>query len=71
MNTRLLNSQPWRFQVGDTVYVRKWPADETGRVTGLIQSRAFPHYLVVDSGGMEWQVAQVELSSKPIPVAVL
>lgn len=68
MNPRLLNSQPWRFEPGDTVYVRGWPADETARVlVGLRPTRSgFPHYLVVDGGGLEWQVAQLELSSKPL-----
>jgi hypothetical protein len=67
MNTRVLNEQPWRFNPGRLVYVRGWPADERGKVTAWIQNRAFPHYLVVDSVGIEWQVAQIELSSKPIP----
>lgn len=66
MNTRLLNTQPWRFNPGDEVYVRGWPADEAAKVTAWIQNRALPHYLVVDAVGIEWQIAQLELSSKPI-----
>lgn len=69
MNVRLLNSQPWRFNVRDAVYVRGWPLDECGRVIRLTRPApaAVPHYLVVDSGGMEWLISQLELSSKPIP----
>ena len=68
MNARFLNSQPWRFEPGASVYVRGWPADETGRIICGVQptSSGFPHYLVVDSGGMEWRIAQLHLSSKPI-----
>jgi hypothetical protein len=69
MNTRILNQQRWRFHPGATVYVRAWPSDETAKVVGTIQPTrsGWPHYLVVDSVGIEWQIAQVELSSKPIP----
>jgi hypothetical protein len=68
MNTRLLNYKPWRFEPGDLVYVRQWPTEEAAKVTACLTGRAFPHYLVVDSVGIEWRVAQIELSSKPIPV---
>lgn len=58
---------PWRFAPGDLVYVRGWPMYETAKVTAWIQNRAFPHYLVVDYVGIEWLIAQIDLSSKPIP----
>ena len=67
MNTRLLNSQPWRFKLGALVYVWGWPAGETGRVVGYVTELPFPHYLVVDHMGIEWQIAQVELSLRPLP----
>lgn len=69
MNTRILNQQPWRFHEGATVYVRGWPVDETAKVVATIQPTrsGWPHYLVVDSVGIEWQIAQVQLSGKPIP----
>ena len=63
-----MNTQAWRFNPGDVAYVRGWPSDETAKVTAWIQKHPFPHYLVVDSVGIEWKVAQVELSSKPIPL---
>jgi hydrogenase maturation factor len=66
MNTRLLNSQPWRFIPGDTVFVRGWPVDEAATVLTQLSNRTFPHYLVADSAGIEWRVAQLQLSSKPI-----
>lgn len=66
MNTRLLNSQPWRFKIGALVYVRGWPAGETARVVAYVTELPFPHYLVMDSVGMEWQVCQLELSRRPL-----
>lgn len=69
MNTRILNEQPWRFDPGATVYVRGWPADETGKVVSGIQPTrsGWPHYLVIDYVGIEWQICQLDLSTKPIP----
>jgi len=66
MSTRALNAQPWRFKPGDLVFVRGWPADETAMVTAQIETGVFPEYLVVDSVGAEWHVAQIKLSSRTI-----
>jgi hypothetical protein len=66
MNTRLLNSQPWRFVPGDQVYVRGWPIDETALVIDQQSGLPFPHYLVVDGDSTEWRISQLELSRKPI-----
>jgi hypothetical protein len=64
---RRLNAQPWRFDPGDTVYVRGWAAEKTALITDRAATEAhFPHYLVVDPNGKEWCIAQVELSSNPI-----
>lgn len=73
ITARLLASQPWRFHEGATVYVRGWPAEETGLVVGTVQPTrsGFPHYLIVDGGGLEWQLSQLYLSSKPIPTSEL
>lgn len=69
MNVDVLNSQPWRFEPGDDVYVRGWAVGDAAKVVGTIQPTrsGWPHYLVVDYVGIEWQIAQIDLSSKPIP----
>lgn len=67
MRTRDLNAKPWRFRTGQHAYVRGWAQDQNVVITSLVRNRAFPHYLVVDGMGREWQMAQVQLSTKPIP----
>lgn len=69
MRTRELNAQPWRFKTGRQVYVRGWAQDQNVVITATVRSRAFPHYLVVDGLGREWLIAQLHLSSKPIPTS--
>lgn len=68
MNTRVLNAQPWRFIPGDHVYVAGWPRDETAVVTAqqTVNRWRFPHYLIVDSVGIEWRMSQLHLSRSPI-----
>ncbi len=67
MNTRVLNAQPWRFEPGDHVYVRGWPSAERAVVTALIPMwHGFPSYLIVDSVGIEWHMAQLFLSHSPL-----
>lgn len=62
----LLNYQPWRFEPGDHVYVRGWRQDETAVVLCQLDAHSWPHYLVMDSEGIEWRISQLELSGKPI-----
>lgn len=69
MSARVLNAQPWRFMTGQHAYVRGWPQDQNVVITKLVRNRAFPHYLVVDGLGREWLIAQLLLSSKPIPTS--
>jgi len=68
MNTRLLNSQPWRFRIGERVFVRGWSVLEEGYIVEMVQPApgGFPHYLVATRAGAEWQIAQLELSRSPI-----
>jgi hypothetical protein len=63
-----LKENPYRFRPGQKVYARGWPTEQPAIVTTQLQHRGFPHYLLVDDDGHEWQIAQVELSSKPIPL---
>jgi hypothetical protein len=64
---KLLKRQPWRFNAGEQVYVQGWEAGTTGLVVEqLHDGLAFPHYMVVDPEGLEWDIAQLRLSSRPI-----
>lgn len=62
-----LKDQPWRFVVGDSVYVAGWeqlPAKITAAFgTGLL---GWPHYVVVDHQGTEWTLPQLMLSRSVI-----
>lgn len=66
MNTRLLNSQPWRFLPGDTAFVRGWPLEDSVLITKQEAHRGFPHYLATDKHGAEWRISQLCLSSKSL-----
>lgn len=57
----------WRFTVGQTAFVRGWHSIlQPGRILArLPQLAPFPHYIVIDDEGFEWQVPQILLSSKP------
>jgi len=63
----LLNRDPWRFAVGDVVYVAGHPQREA-TITGAfgVGRTAWPHYLVQDYNGSEWQVPQQCLSRSVI-----
>jgi hypothetical protein len=62
-----LNDKPWRFAVGDSVYVAGWeqlPAKITAAFgAGRL---AWPHYVVVDGEGTEWTLPQLMLSRSVI-----
>lgn len=57
---------PWRFRLGDTVYVRGRPQDSTCKVVGGELWMGCPHLTVVDYAGQAWRVAQIECSPRPI-----
>jgi len=65
--TQLLKDNPWRFVVGDSVYVAGWeqlPAKITAAFgAGLL---GWPHYVVVDHQGIEWTLPQLMLSRSVI-----
>lgn len=63
----LLGQRPWRFKVGDWVYIYRQSQDVTFQVIGGELWRGFPHYLVRDTVTDDtWRVPQLHLSSKPI-----
>ena len=71
--TNTMPIPPWRFEPGQTAYAR--PANP-GRKVELIEPRMHtadcgiqcPHWLVRDSGGDNWIISQLELSSRPTSV---
>ena len=69
MKTRELNANPWRFNVGDEVWMagdRQPYPSKVVEAFGYGRS-AWPHYRVVDCQGIEFTVPQQLLSASPIP----
>ena len=65
--TATLTANPWRFKVGDLVYIAGQPQFKA-KVTAAFGHgrRSWPHYLVTDYKGVEWRCCQIELSKSPI-----
>lgn len=57
---------PWRFRLGDHVYIRGRGLSETFVVVAGELWLSCPHLTVVDADGRAWRVAQIECSAKPI-----
>lgn len=67
MILELLNANPWRFAVGDDVFVANWPQESVKITAAFGHGRSsWPHYVVLDSQGVEWTLPQQCLSSKQI-----
>lgn len=64
--TRELRAKPWRFHLGNTVFIRNRPTDARFVVVGGELWVGFPHLKVRDEQGKTWLVSQLECSSKPI-----
>lgn len=61
-----LAKYPWRFRLGDTVYLRGRSNTETYEVIGGELWLNFPHLHVRDITDNIWRVPQLHCSSKPI-----
>lgn len=59
-------THPWRFRIGDIVYVRRRKVDDTFKVIAGELWLGWPHLIVVDIINRTWRVAQIECSSRPI-----
>lgn len=57
---------PWRFRLGDPVYIVGQFPDSTFIVTGGELWLGFPHLNVLDCEGKVWRIPQLHCSSKPI-----
>lgn len=66
MTIRSWPDYPWRFQVGDQVWVRGWKDDHARIVSRQITGNGWPHYRVIDEIGAEFIVPQIHISSRPI-----
>jgi hypothetical protein len=62
-----LCDNPWRFAVGDVVYIAG-RAQEPAKVTAAFGHGrlSWPHYLVVDHQMQEWTVPQQCLARSPL-----
>ena len=67
MILELLNANPWRFAVGDVVYIAGHE-QEPAKVTAAFGHgrSSWPHYLVMDYQGHEWTVPQQCLARLPV-----
>lgn len=57
---------PWRFSLGDEVYVLGRPSDSTYKVVGGELWMGFPHLHAVGPAGKTWRFPQIHCSSRPI-----
>jgi hypothetical protein len=68
MKARELNANPWRFKVGDEVWIA---GDRQPYPSKIVEAFGYgrsgwPHYQVVDCQGTEFTVPQQLLSKSPI-----
>jgi len=61
-----LRTYPWRFQLGELVYIKGWPTDEVLTVIGGELWLGFPHLRLYHRDGTTWRIPQLHCSSKPI-----
>ena len=67
MILELLNSNPWRFAVGDVVWIAGHEQEPAKVTKAFGHGRlSWPHYLVVDHQMHEWTVPQQCLSRLPV-----
>ena len=62
-----LKDNPWRFVVGDSVYVAVWQQLPVKITAAFGAGRSsWPHYVVVDHQGIKWTLPQLMLSRSVI-----
>lgn len=62
-----MQSHPWRFTLGQRVYLSGRPPTLSYEVTDGFLHNGFPHLLLTDDLGNRLQVPQLCATSKPIP----
>lgn len=62
-----MQSHPWRFTLGQRVYLAGRPPTLSYEVTDGFLHNGFPHLLLTDDLGNRLQVPQLCATSKPIP----
>lgn len=66
-NPGAMQAHPWRFTLGQMVYLTGRPPTFTFEVVGGFLHNGFPHLLLNDAVGNRLQVPQLCAISKPIP----
>lgn len=61
-----MQTHPWRFTLGQPVYITKRATTRTFEVIGGFLRSGFPHLYVRDSTGRILRVPQLHCSSRPI-----
>lgn len=64
---KIFHGYPWRFRIGDQIWVRGWNDDHARIVGRHSRGNGWPHYVVADDIGAEFIVPQIHISSRPIP----
>jgi hypothetical protein len=64
----LAPTHPWRFAVGQYIYLASHPQNISFEVIGGELHLGFPHLHLRDITGSILRVSQLSASSKPIPV---
>lgn len=61
---RGVRTQVWKYQPGDSVYVRDWIG--SGLIVDRVAGLAWPHYTVMNGEGHLYRISQILLSSRPL-----
>ena len=61
-----LTQYPWRFRIGEKVFVKYKPLHDTFTIVGGELSRGWPHYHLFDCNGKTWRVPQAHCAAKPL-----
>lgn len=57
---------PWKYHIGQNIYVRGWPLTESVQIIGGELWLGCPHYLALDGDGRTWRLPQLHVSSKSL-----
>lgn len=61
-----LTQYPWRYRVGENVFVKYMSLHDTFTVVGGELLKGWPHYILFDCNGQTWRIPQMHCASKPL-----